>query len=317
MISIIGPKGQTIPNVKINIDHYITKEQFEKLFYSEKLTLKAIAELIEYPNDLGSLSRIVRQKGWKRELGKFNKYQVNEEFFKTWTRESAWFYGWVITDGHVNNKYVDITLQKRDNDVINKLKSLIDFDGNLYIRDSKETISVHNRNVVNSLYDLGIPEKNKTFECTYPNVPKEFEWDFIRGVFEGDGSASFELKGSLRLSICGASLQFLSGIENFLKNRGVDVSLRQKNKNGKPFYEITSKNLPSALRWAYFMYANTTEEIRMNRKFGKFVDFIRNYYDRNRINSDAIDWVELIRKQIPECNDTSGIGNRLVESEAV
>jgi hypothetical protein len=300
-LDVIGPKGQIIPNAKINLEYYISKDEFQKMLYEEKLKYVEIIERIRFPYDASTFSRLVRKLGWKTDLGKVDKYKVNEKFFDTWSRESAWFYGWLITDGHINDKSIDLRLQKRDSDVLEKLKDLIEFSGNLYRYKTTTGLRIYNRRLVESLRNLGIPKHNKTFECVYPHIPIDYEWDFIRGVFEGDGS--IQTNGKFCLSLCGASYKLLSGVKEFLERNRINVRLDVKEMNGKPFYNIISCDMPSSLRWAFFMYSNTTKSIRMDRKFNKYVNFLNDFYKKQRKIPEAIELVELARKTIPECKN--------------
>lgn len=296
-LDIIGPKGQVIPNAKINIEYYVTKEEFRKMLYEEKLKYAEIAERIDFPYDLSNFSRIVRKLGWKTDTGKVDKYTVNEQFFNSWSKESAWVYGWLITDGHVNKRYIDLTLQKTDSDVLDKIKDITNFSGPKYKRERKETIRIYNRNLVDSLFNIGFPKENKTFTCGMPDLHDEYMWHFIRGAFEGDGSISTS-NLELHVSFCGASVSLLNGINEFLNKNGIKTSLYVQKEN---LLVIRASGMESALKWLYFMYADTDAGIRMDRKFNKFVDFTRSFYSIQRKAKGAAEIVELARQTIPEC----------------
>lgn len=285
--------------------YYITEEQFHKLYYEDKLTYKQIAELIGYPYDIANFSRMVRRLGWKKELGKVDRYFSDSTFFYSLNRESAWVLGWLVTDGYIHNEYVDLTVHARDEDVIHKVKSLLKFDGPYYTSiENAIGIRMYNRDLVKSISKLGIPIENKTFNCVFPEVPDECLWDFIRGAVEGDGS--IRASDTLQVKFFSASKQFAEKMHEILTQKGIETSFTITEPDGKKLkhciYSIVSKNMPSALRWAYFMYNNTTNSTRLDRKFNYFADFVRCFYDKKRVNRDAIEWVEIIRKNIPECN---------------
>lgn len=295
-----GPKGQTIPKAKINLSYYITEEQFKNLYYTEKLTYVDIAKVIGYPYDLSAFSRTVRKLGWKNTVGKADKFTSNNDLFKRFDRESAWLYGWIITDGYVHDKYVDLTLQTKDTDVLLKFKNIAKFSGDIYIQDGHNVLRIYNRNIVSNLREQGIPKENKTFDCTFPNIPNELKWDLMRGAFEGDGCIKGKEKGGVDVSICGASKSFMTSISEFLADQGVDNYIREPRPG---FYVVKAKGMASALRWMYFMYANTTDAIRMQRKFDYYVAVIREFYNHKRYVPEAIKLVELARQTIPECHE--------------
>lgn len=307
-LDIKGPKGQTIPDAKINLEYYVTKSEFQHMLYDEKLKYSEIIKRIGYPYDSSNFSRMVRKLNWKTGLGKVDRYTVNERFFDTWSRESAWVTGWLVTDGHINERSVDLTLQKQDKDVIDKVKSLLEFSGKKYERSHTETIRIYNRTLVDSLYKAGIPKENKTFDCKMPYIPEKYMWDFIRGAFEGDGSIG-RYKSGLAVNICGASKEFMLSINKFLNEHGVETRVTYKRGN---FYTVHASGMGSALRWLYFMYANTDDSIRMNRKFNKYIDFVKTFYDVDRKVVGAVELVELARQTIPECADEIGEAKRQV-----
>jgi hypothetical protein len=296
-LSIVGPKGQMIPNAKINLEYFVSKEQFQSMLYVENMKYAEIISRIDFPYDAANFSRIVRGLGWKKEKGKVNRFRVNESFFSNWTKESAWVFGWLITDGHINNKYTDLTLQKSDRDVIDKVKELLEFTGDKYVRENKETLRIYNRALSQSLFDSGIPKKNKTFDCEMPNIPDEFMWDFIRGAFEGDGSISTS-NNSLQVSICGASKNLMIGIRDFLNSQGINTTVY--NKTGD-FWVIRPSGMGNALKWLFNMYQNTNIGIRLDRKFNKYIGFLDSFYSVPRKVPSAPELVEIARSTFPEC----------------
>lgn len=294
-----GPKGQTIPKHSINLPYFITGDQFKDLFYTKKMRYGEIISLIGFPYDSSTFSRLVRKFGWKRELGRVDTYKSDGTVFDNWSRASAWMYGWIITDGHVSDKYVGVRLQTSDIDVVKKIKQHIKFDGSLYEYPGKCEVRVYNRQMVESLRRLGIPERNKTFSATFPTIPDRFLCDFMRGAFEGDGCVSVSTQGgTVRVSFCGAAESFMLRMHDVLLSNGVNVRIARRDDS---FITIHAVSQTDALRWLLLMYENTDASIRMDRKFNKFVEYVRTYYDRPRKSPEAAELIERIRRTIPEC----------------
>ncbi|WP_234414177.1 hypothetical protein [Paenibacillus sp. CAA11] len=74
---------------------------------------------------------------------------------------------------------------------------------------------------------------------------------------------------------------------------------------GDNFISLHAVSQSDALRWLFLMYRNTDASIRMDRKFNKFVEFVRTYYDRPRKSAEAAELIERIRREIPECAQVS------------
>lgn len=234
------------------------------------------------------------------------KYTVDESFFEEITKDSAWMYGWVVTDGFVDNKrgQLKIALNTKDKDVLEKFKEMLHFTGN--IRDSvlgdgrkSSTLTICRAKICKDIFKLGLAKENKTFNTTFPNVlPDEFYWDFIRGVFEGDGSIRHRTGNTdaLDITICGATESFIKELQSTLAEHGVNTRMVKDKPN---LWTINTKSNADALRMCFFMYANTPKSRRLDRKFAVYEEYINTYYDHIRRRSKpCIELVELSRQFI-------------------
>lgn len=240
---------------------------------------------------------------------------VNESFFKEWTRESAWVYGWLLTDGSVSeNGQIKIMLKSTDRDVLEKIKHVLRFDGQIYDgehRDGRKFsyLRICRKEMAEDLFEIGMARKDKTFNTKLPHVPDNVFWDLMRGIFEGDGNLKHgERWNDLTITIASATKQFVLDLQKALEERGIytTIKTREPGKSGniREMYTLVTKSNADALRWCFFMYANTDESIRMNRKFETYRKYIHGYYDRKRRSQECIELVELARQNIPECSDS-------------
>lgn len=294
-----------------NIEFYITEEEYKSL-RKERKTQKEIGELVGL--NQRTLSKLITRKGWGDDEKYIppKKYSINENFFKKWTRESAWVYGWLLTDGSIQEKtgHVALNLKRDDKDVLEKIKNVMNFTGKVYDSqrpDGRKSshLRICRKSMTEDLFNLGMAREDKTFNTTLPNIPDEFYWDFVRGVFEGDGSIRHR-KGNtdaLDITIASATKQFLLDLQTSLEKRGIFTRLTQSKEN---LYTVNTKSNADALRMSYFMYANTDESLRLNRKFDVFQNYVTTYYDKiKRRSVPCIELVELIRQNIPECSEDS------------
>lgn len=236
---------------------------------------------------------------------------VNENFFKEWTRESAWVYGWLLTDGSVQEKTGQVTLglHTKDVDVLNKIKEVMAFSGKVYSSErygkQSSVLRICRKSMTEDLFALGMARTDKTFNTTMPEIPVELFWDFVRGVFEGDGSISHRTGNTdaLQVMVCGASETFIKDLQDSLLDRGINT---RKSKNNSGVHTIECRSNADALRMCYFMYANTTQDRRLDRKFNVFQNYVATYYDVvKRRSVPSIELVELARQTIPECAEPS------------
>ena len=269
---------------KLNLEHFITKNQFIHLRYEKNIMCAEIANLIDFEAKPNTLRRLTMDAGRRKPVKTFSS---NDNFFNEMTSESAWVLGWLITDGFISERYFKLDVQHADEDVLLKIKRHVSFEGNIYSSKLAKGIKIYNTNITESLFNLGIPRTDKTFTCVFPNIPKKFESEFMRGVFEGDGTI-VTTRGGLHINVCGASLSLINSIQTVLISKGIETRL--ENRDDKLFV-LHAKGMVNALKWLAFIYSGSTAEVRLDRKFNKFIDFLSSYNSRQRRISEAADIV--------------------------
>lgn len=152
------------------------------------------------------------------------KYSVNESFFKTITKDSAYVLGWVASDGciqYIPKKKYSLRFELKDYDALEMIRTLMNSTHRIFPRKDKKTycLIIDSKKLIKSLLDLGITPK-KTYTLQFPNIPKEYYPDFIRGYFDGDGSVYINKHNhkapQLVSYICSANKQFLEHIGHYL-----------------------------------------------------------------------------------------------------
>lgn len=200
--------------------------------------------------------------------------------FEKMNAEKSYLLGFLATDGCCYNTTVSVELQYKDRDVIYKLSKIFE-DNNLSpkiaypIKKGRKYISlrVNNKKLVEELISIGITPK-KTFSIKFFDwIPKEFMRDYLRGIFDGDGSLTIR-RNAIDIEIPSASRDFLDGINSFL-----------------PFIGISSKNIVTRICKGknpihrLFLYSNDSDKflsfiyykgaICLDRKYNKFISFVK------------------------------------------
>lgn len=300
---------------RINVEYYITQEEFTRL-RNENKSINEIAEIIGFPSLGSTLNKYIKQLGWnvgKRILGNNAKISVNENFFKTWTKDSAWVYGWLLTDGSIDEAsgHIRLMLKQDDKALLEKIKDVMDFNGNIYDGvhgDGRKHsyLRICRKSMAEDLFSLGIARKNKTFNTSLPQLPTDVFWDFMRGVVEGDGCISHRTGNTdaLCISITGATKQFMIDLQSKLEEHGVATHIYTREAhsvsgNKAEMYSLFTKSNADALRMCFFMYANTPRSRRLDRKFAVYENYVKTYYDHvHRRSIPCIELVELSRQFI-------------------
>lgn len=256
--------GETIINYTMR---HFTNEEIEliKLNILEQTPKSQLLKLLKM--DYRAFDRECKISGIQYPNTKYCRQIVKHNPFQDITNPNVQYWlGWLATDGYISHSEnrVRLSLSIKDIDVIEKFRDFVSPD--LTIHHSIHHgefemvfVSFRNKIIVDFLYDLGFRE-NKTFNFV-PNF--EITWDYIRGVFEGDGYIREK-----EVNITGASKDHITLIYEFVKNEGINCKLRQKTtpKNTIMYdFEINSKMEIS--KFVDKIYANA--DIFMNRKYHK------------------------------------------------
>lgn len=122
------------------------------------------------------------------------------------SEEKAYWLGFIHADGHIRNRSLEVELQVKDIDHLNKLNMFMT-NGicEIKYRPNKNTyrILINSKYLCDKLRSIKIKDSS-IFEI----IPDKFKISFIRGVFDGDGSI-----GKDRIDIIG----YTELIEKFKK----------------------------------------------------------------------------------------------------
>lgn len=130
----------------------------------------------------------------KEELSKIQsqnarKYRIKEDYFKTWSSNMAYILGLWFADGCIyGGRMFDITLHKKDKYILKQIANELEYEGPIqdYVDRQAARINFSCVVIYKDIVALGGTER-KSLTVEFPDVPKEFLPDFIRGYFDGDG----------------------------------------------------------------------------------------------------------------------------------
>ena len=270
----------------------LKKQELRRLYSGEKRSLEDIARLYgvsrvavwkyckseRLTRRTRSEARLEAQKGRKVPQ---NYFDINERFFSKWSPKMAYVLGLIATDGCIS-KSGTISLRINDKDLLEKVRVAMDSSHaikNYAQQEGLYTFNFAREKMVADLGGLGILPK-KSLNISFPDVPDAFLSDFIRGVFDGDGSVFFEKRNRklpLRTSFVSSSKGFLNALEKRLRTLGMP------NRN---IYQHKTKNCISyMIRYAHkdstklfkILYKNALKNgLFLKRKYDKFISGLGN-----------------------------------------
>ena len=243
-------------------------------YLNENYTLKHLGKEFNcsYPTIRNLLNKHkIKSRGNKQ------GYPRDEFYFnKIDTEEKAYWLGFLYADGCVHSNNYEISVNITDKEHIEKFKAAIKaFNHHITeIQDKRfqnaKTLyqfSIKDKQLHQDLIKWGcIPQKSLLIN-KIPNIPRDYVSHFLRGYFDGDGSLHY-LRGTnnYRISFVGTK-DFLNDIQKELQT---NVSL-QSNIAGKA-YVLQIAGRRQIERILNYLYNNSKENNRLNRKYQKYLD---------------------------------------------
>lgn len=213
------------------------------------------------------IKKLSKEEKSKIQSNNARKYNINQDYFKTWSHNMAYILGLWFADGCIyGGKMFDITLHKKDKYILKKIAEELKYEGNLYDYVDKQASRINFSCVViyNDIVALGGKER-KSNDIKFPIIPNEFLPDFIRGYFDGDGCI-------MRLKNNRLNSAFTSGSKNFLFD--LLKILREEAGVLGGSYDISSQSIKfgkkDTIKIGEYMYKNNPE-LFLLRKRQKFM----------------------------------------------
>lgn len=195
----------------------LTREEEQEIVFKRQNGLKRKDIIKEYGISGRHYMKVILENGvYIRQRVK--KYNLNENYFENIDSEDkAYFLGFIVADGCIiNNKTLNIS--QKEPDILYEFKKYINYEGKVLKSESKNihNVNLYSEKIILDLHKLGI-YSNKTMVVKYPEIPRELEHHFMRGLFDGDGCISIHKKkeGSRdtsdrgQVNICSGSRDFI------------------------------------------------------------------------------------------------------------
>lgn len=249
------------------------KSKLVESLYNDKYNIEEIAKIVDHaPSAV---------RDFLINLG-YNTAQkllfVDETFFeKINTREKAYILGIMYSDGCVHYKCFKINLQEEDKEILEKIRLQLKYEGeleflknpNVRCKDQYQ-LRITRKKMVDDLKKLGCVEAKSNI-IQFPTediVPKEFIWDFIRGIFDGDGSIRAR-NNSIHLSFAGCKI-FNNGLKMLFSNNNIECKEYLK-AHAQYSSEVVLTKTSESIKVLKLMYQNDT--ISMVRKKEKWENY--------------------------------------------
>lgn len=202
-----------------------------------------------------------------------DKYYINHKKMNGWNKEIAYILGFILADGYImyktkerNETSLQIEIADYDVDILNKIKSYLEFEGPVAISNRGTVkLNISNMMIIEELIRKGYPIKNKTFSTKWiENIPTQYVNHFIRGIFDGDGSIYLN-KNKPTFQFLGTK-NLLIGIKNNTPFPQPNIHWRGKY-GGPDIYVMQYRNQKGFFNW---LYKDAT--IFSDRKYNRYLE---------------------------------------------
>lgn len=200
------------------------------------------------------------------------------------TNDLSYCLGFILGDGHISSeKYrLSIELSSRDEDIIYKIKEVIDYEFKVSCSISTRTrdtqfkksyqsiiLRLNSKPVISTLVAMGIPKGKKSETISKPSCDFS-EIDLIRGYIDSDGSLGLTANNRPFISAVISSDSFKDFFLDFiLRNLGIKKSINRNTRDNVYNVFMSGKN---ALRLIKLLYGDN--KISLDRKSHKALEML-------------------------------------------
>jgi hypothetical protein len=207
--------------------------------------------------------------------GQIRRHKVNDDYFKKWSHNMAYIFGFWLTDGYIGkyNSYIFSISQHKDDKYL--LEAILkEMESNYLLYRHKNTnnydLNIRSKIIYDDIIKLGGKER-KSLDVKFPKIPKKYLPDFIRGLWDGDGSIVRDKnrKQLYNSNYVSGSKELALGLYRILKKnipylKGSFVSKKNE------YRVIFSKN--DSIRLKNFMYQEPLDgKLMLKRKYELFL----------------------------------------------
>lgn len=267
------------------------------------------------------------------------KYTVNDSFFDIIdTQDKAYILGLLYADGcnYEDTGCIKIDLVQDDQDVLLKIKDVMNYTGNLkyYQADIKifngksysakptARLLMRSKHLSEQLSLKGCTS-NKTYTLIFPDesiLPQSLYSHFIRGYMDGDGGISYWIDNKntghkkFQINFCGTT-DIIKSISNILADRfhcypAIEDRYPDRDNNNLQVNICGNKIVKRILDWLY-----QDAHIYLDRKYGKYLELIneiKRVEEDNNLYGNAYPRRQVINLKTMEIYDTvNGAGKAL------
>jgi intein-encoded DNA endonuclease-like protein len=251
-----------------------SKEKEQKIvdMYNTGLNQSEIAKYFNTFNT--SIRRVLKRNNIKIITSSELQRKISPDIFNNYENENIQYWlGVIASDGCLTSG--KLVIETKDKEWMESYRNFLNPSINISVTQPKKgntlyRVQVRCKGLKEELAKYGLTEnKSLTLNWLYP-----LTWNFVRGVFDGDGCITYTEKTKfVIISFCGGSDIFLKQLQKFLLLNKIDSKLI-KDKRGLFYLYVHS--LEHKKLMYNLMYENANNFLK--RKKEKFSNILQQHY---------------------------------------
>lgn len=228
--------------------------------------------------------------------------QIDYNYFSQINRkDKSYFLGLLCADGYFHGNSEKITLCLKDLDSLEKFKLSLGsshkiarscyFDKRTNKTYCKYSFQLAVKKIHQDLFNLGFRAKKGGIR-NLDIIPEELISDFVRGLFDGDGSICIAKRDNdMRVNLI-ANIDLATSIQTYLYRKlGIAITkLTKVTKNPEnDAFKIQIGAKKEVLAFLNYIYKDSSQNIRMDRKHLKYIDCLAM---KSLIKKSSNDWLK-------------------------
>lgn len=201
------------------------------------------------------------------------RYACNHSYFSCIdTREKAYWLGWLWSDGYVrenNHAYhIELNLQKRDEHILWRFRDAVNAEYPIQSHRESVRICLISQQMFTDLQRYGVVQGKSHF-AAIPNIGATFVSDFIRGVFDGDGSIGITYQPAVTIIGTEPFCRWLQ--QTVQQELGIQSAVYRKKNAAFKWVIVTRTRIRLFAQWIYRASEDGSLPTHLERKYDKFV----------------------------------------------
>lgn len=233
-----------------------------------------------------SIRNLLRKEGIAITNKKMRHYPRDSHYFDIIdTPDKAYWLGMFYADGTLQKNTNQLAIYLKDKEHIEKLKTALHALNHkiIEVTDTRFNnlcktygFTIRDAGLYNGLLNHGVMP-NKSYELF--GLPKinniNLMRHFIRGYYDGDGGLSYSIRepyyrSTFTISFTG-NKQFLEELKTLL---GLERLRLSQNSISKITYQFTISGRQQVLSFLEWLYQDSTDAIRLDRKYNKYIELL-------------------------------------------